>query len=836
MRPRPDSTQAPIPVEFEQGNGVRRMRARPDSTQAPMPVEYEHDYEVHHTDAPPPYTAEELTGSIPQPGDTGVTNDGRIDIDLNSRLTKTLVKLVPKHEKEEPELSRRYTINRLWSIRLNVVIQVVGSRGDVQPFIALGQELQRYGHRVRIATHNTFESFVHESNLEFYPIGGDPKELMAYMVKNPGLIPSMKSLREGDIQKKRDMITEMLYGCWHSCIEPDLKTGQPFVAEAIIANPPSFAHVHCAQALGIPLHLMFTMPWSSTRAFPHPLANFKGGEISTALINYASYGVVEFLTWQGLGDVINRFRHSLDLENVPVSVGPVLASTLKVPFTYCWSPALVPKPADWAAHIDVCGFFFREPTPYTPPAEIDHFLRSGLPPVYIGFGSIVLDDPAKMTSSILETVRALGIRAIISRGWSNLGADLPNDNKDVLFIGDCPHEWLFQHVAAVVHHGGAGTAACGLRNACPTVVVPFFGDQPFWGEMIAAAGAGPMPIPHKLLTAENLTPAIHFCLTREAKQAARALSSQMASERGVEAAAQSFHANLPLETMRCALLPTEVASWKTKKGSILLSKLAAQVLIENGVIVSSDLENHETDPFIITNQRWDPVTSTTSACVGIVGDMGMAAKGMVVDPFTEPKHSVTSSAASTQSDKSNGTAAAGRVAGGVAKGFGRFVGAFYKGVIVDLPLATTEGFRNVPRLYGEEVKDHGEVTGALSGFQVGGKNFVHGIADGFSDPFRQTYEGGKKEGVIGYAKGFGKGMAGLVTKTSAAAVGIVAYPGDGIVKSMKYLAKSGTRKRIRAAKLVETEWIGRKFEADLNAMELMREFERLRKGKEKVRT
>ncbi|KAI4937719.1 hypothetical protein J4E85_000154 [Alternaria conjuncta] len=810
------------------------MKARPDSTQAPIPVDSERDDDVYHLGAPPPYTAEELTGSIPQPGDTGVTNDGRIDIDLNSRLTKTLVKLVPKHDKDEPELSRRFTVSRLWSIRLNIVIQVVGSRGDVQPFIALGQELQKYGHRVRIATHNTFEGFVKESNLEFYPIGGDPKELMAYMVKNPGLIPSMKSLREGDIQKKREMIAEMLYGCWQSCIEPDIKSQQPFVADAIIANPPSFAHVHCAQALGIPLHLMFTMPWSSTRAFPHPLANFKSDEISTALINYASYGVVEFLTWQGLGDVINGFRHSLDLEEVPLSVGPVLASTLKVPFTYCWSPALVPKPPDWGAHIDVCGFFFREPTPYTPPPEIDQFLRNGLPPVYIGFGSIVLDDPAKVTSSILETVRALGIRAIISRGWSNLGGDLPNDNNDVLFIGDCPHEWLFQHVAAVVHHGGAGTAACGLRNACPTVVVPFFGDQPFWGEMIAAAGAGPQPIPHKLLTAENLTAAIHFCLTREAKQAARGLSSQMANERGVEAAVQSFHTNLPLETMRCALLPTQVASWKVKKESILLSKLAAQILIENGSIDSTDLENHETDPFIITNQRWDPITSTTSACVGIVGDMGMAVKGMVVDPFVEPKHPATFSGASASSGKpgSSGAAAAGRF----AKGFGRFVGAFYKGTIVDLPLAATEGFRNVPRLYGEEVKDHGEVTGALSGFQVGGKTFIHGFADGLSDPFRQTYEGGKKEGAIGYAKGFGKGMSGLITKTGAATFGIIAYPGDGIVKSMKYLAKGGTRKRIKAAKRGETEWMGRKSEADLRAVELIQEFDRLRKGKAKVKT
>jgi UDP:flavonoid glycosyltransferase YjiC (YdhE family) len=169
----------------------------------------------------------------------------------------------------------------------------------VQPFIALGKELQRYGHQVRLATHDVFDSFIRESGLEFYPIGGDPKELMAYMVKNPGLIPSMKSLREGDIQRKRAMILQLLQGCWKSCIENDPHTEQPFVADAIIANPPSFAHVHCAQALGIPLHLMFTMPWSRTRAFPHPLANFKASEISPAVINYASYGIVEWLTWQG---------------------------------------------------------------------------------------------------------------------------------------------------------------------------------------------------------------------------------------------------------------------------------------------------------------------------------------------------------------------------------------------------------------------------------------------------------------------------------------------------------------------------------------------------------
>jgi UDP:flavonoid glycosyltransferase YjiC (YdhE family) len=184
-------------------------------------------------------------------------------------------------------------------IRFNIVIQVVGSRGDVQPFIALGKELQKHGHRVRLATHDVFATFVSDSGLEFYPIGGNPAELMAYMVKNPGLIPQLHSLRAGDVQKKREMVAEMLDGCWRSCTEDDPVTKTPFVAEAIIANPPSFAHIHCAQALGIPLHLMFTMPWSSTRAFPHPLANLKYSDTSQEIANYFSYGIVEWLTWQG---------------------------------------------------------------------------------------------------------------------------------------------------------------------------------------------------------------------------------------------------------------------------------------------------------------------------------------------------------------------------------------------------------------------------------------------------------------------------------------------------------------------------------------------------------
>lgn len=184
-------------------------------------------------------------------------------------------------------------------LKLNIVIQIVGSRGDVQPFIALGSALKRDGHRVRIATHDVFVDFVSEAGLEFYPIGGDPAELMAFMVKNPGLIPQMKTLRDGEIRRKQTMMATMLEGCWRSCLDDDPFTKIPFVADAIIANPPSFAHIHCAQAMSIPVHLMFTMPWSSTQAFPHPLANLYASSMKTPTANWVSYGVVEWLTWQG---------------------------------------------------------------------------------------------------------------------------------------------------------------------------------------------------------------------------------------------------------------------------------------------------------------------------------------------------------------------------------------------------------------------------------------------------------------------------------------------------------------------------------------------------------
>ncbi|KAL3587470.1 hypothetical protein FPOAC2_13367 [Fusarium poae] len=278
------------------------------------------------------------------------------------------------------------------------------------------------------------------------------------MVKNPGLNPSMESLRGGDIGRKRKMIRDMLRVCWSSCVRPDPVSNRPFVADAIIANPPSFAHVHCAQALGIPLHMMFTMPWTATRSFPHPLANVKSENMDPRSSNYLSYGVVDLMTWQGLGDVINSWRvNDLNLEPLTAAVGPDIVGIMKVPYTYCWSPALVPKPADWGDSIYICGFFMRDEPSYSPPQDPADFLAHGPPPVYVGFGSIVIEDPTALTNIIKESCKLTGTRVIISRGWSKLGGNESN-TESVFYLGDCPHVILLDWTSIGVDLDGLDLA------------------------------------------------------------------------------------------------------------------------------------------------------------------------------------------------------------------------------------------------------------------------------------------------------------------------------------------------------------------------------------------
>ncbi|KAJ5378638.1 UDP-glucuronosyl/UDP-glucosyltransferase [Penicillium cosmopolitanum] len=704
---------------------------------------------------PPPYSLGGDEGSTFDSSNVQVQADGRVNINLESKIAQTLAQIIesqqedlknPPPDYDETEGIEEGDID--CPFRLNIVIQIVGSRGDVQPFIALGSALQRWGHRVRIATHDTFADFVRGSGLEFYPIGGDPAELMAYMVKNPGLIPQMRTLRDGEVKKKQVMVAKMLDGCWKSCLDDD----------------PLCTYSLC----------------SGTRCPCSPNVHY-------ALDKYCR-----------LGHVINRWRESINLDPVPNMEGPSLAEALNVPFTYCWSPALIPKPQDWPSHIDICGFLIRDTPTYYPPVDLEKFLQSGEPPVYIGFGSIVVSNPQKLINTVLLAVAQAGVRAIISKGWGNIvGPPDPN----IYYIEDCPHEWLFQHVSAVVHHGGAGTTACGLSKSRPSVIVPFFGDQPFWGNMVARSGAGPRPIPYASLTVQNLADGIEFCLTKESKAAAESISYKMRMESGVKAAVNSFHRNLPSARMRCDIIPGQPAVLKYSKGKhpLNLSTAAVLTLIGNNKANENHFKSYKSNPIFIDKHRWDPVTGILSAATATGSRMVQSTGEIFYSPYKQYTRSRSpmpseSLASSSQLGSGISTSNDGKEAGIVTAG--KMVG-----VVIDIPHAAAEGFRQVPRLYGDKPKEYEPVKNWKSGAVFAGKNFVDGMSEGFSGLITLPIKGGKEEGALGVVKGLAKGTIGLATKVPSAGIGLVAYPLHGITKSIDAAFRNNIDKAIVIARL-----------------------------------
>ncbi|XP_058091091.1 sterol 3-beta-glucosyltransferase UGT80B1 isoform X2 [Magnolia sinica] len=414
--------------------------------------------------------------------------------------------------------------------RLKIAMLVVGTRGDVQPFLAIAKRLQEFGHQVRFATHANFRNFVRSAGIDFYPLGGDPRILAGYMARNKGFLPSGPA----EISEQRKQLKAIIHSLLPACTEPDLDSGAPFRAQAIIANPPAYGHAHVAEALGASLHIFFTMPWTPTHEFPHPLAR-----VPQSAGYKLSYLVVDLIIWWSIRGFINDFRRK-KLKLSPIAYFSTYHGSIShFPTGYMWSPHLVPKPSG---------------SKYQPQKEFVQWIEEGPKPIYIGFGSMPLDDAKKTTDIILGALKDTGQRGIIDRGWGDLGI-LPELPDDIFLLEECPHDWLFPQCAAVVHHGGAGTTATGLRAGCPTAVVPFFGDQFFWGDRIHAIGLGPAPIPISELSIEGLSNSIRFMLNPEVKLQAMELAKKIENEDGVAAAVNAFHRHLPPELpMRTASL------------------------------------------------------------------------------------------------------------------------------------------------------------------------------------------------------------------------------------------------------------------------------------------
>jgi UDP:flavonoid glycosyltransferase YjiC (YdhE family) len=408
---------------------------------------------------------------------------------------------------------------------MRIAILASGSRGDIEPYLALGQGLQRAGHVVRLVTHQNYEGYVTSYGVAFWPVEGDVQAVaqspemrerlgkgsflavMAQMAKEAQR--GALALAEGGLAASRGM--DLLVA----------GLGGVFVGTAL------------AEKLGLPLVQAYYIPFTPTRAYPSfllpKLPPWFGG-----MLNRLSYHLARQVMWQGFrsADKLAR-REVLGLPQASFW-GPYDADCLDgYPTLYGFSPSVIPPAPDWDDDTHVTGYWFLEPaSDWMPPPALVEFLQAGPPPVFVGFGSMSERNPEETADLIVQALARTQQRAVMLSGWGGLRrAEVP---ESVFMVESVPFSWLFSRVAAVVHHGGAGTTAAGLRAGVPSIVIPFFGDQPFWGQRVAELGVGPEPIPRKRLTVERLAQAMERAVTDETmRRRAAALGTKIQAEDGV---------------------------------------------------------------------------------------------------------------------------------------------------------------------------------------------------------------------------------------------------------------------------------------------------------------
>ena len=408
---------------------------------------------------------------------------------------------------------------------MRICIVAPGSRGDVQPYIALGKGLGRAGHIVRLVTHRDFELLVNSHGIEFWPVEGSVRDIaqsreMRELLGKGNFLAIMSQMAK-EAQRGALALAE---GGLAACRGMDL---------VLAGIGGLFVGLSLAEKLGLPLLQAYYIPFSPTQSFPsflfHKLPSWFGGSL-----NRLSHHLTRQIMWQGFRSADKLARQKvLGLPPAPFW-GPFNADSAQHhPILYGFSASVIPPPSDRDNNIHVTGYWFLDAAAdWTPPPALMEFLQAGCPPVYVGFGSMSNRKPEETADLVLEALSRTQQRAIMLSGWSGLRkADLPGS---VYMLDSIPFSWLFPRVAAVVHHGGAGSTAAGLRAGVPSIVIPFLGDQFFWGQRVAGLGVGPEPIPRKKLTVERLAQAIQEALTDQAmRKRAANLGSRIQGEDGV---------------------------------------------------------------------------------------------------------------------------------------------------------------------------------------------------------------------------------------------------------------------------------------------------------------
>jgi UDP:flavonoid glycosyltransferase YjiC (YdhE family) len=407
---------------------------------------------------------------------------------------------------------------------MKVLIFTLGSRGDVQPFLALAAGLLRAGHRVTLATAREFTPLI-----EAYGVGTHPVRFSVQaMMQDPEVRAVMRGrnpvkqfrLMQGAMVKSAEAMDDF----WEAAQTAD------FIVQTGTGN----GGIEAAGQRGLPLAIASVIPFKPTRAFPPfflPLREGRGGGF-----NLMMHRLAHAILWRGLGGpATNRWRKQRLGLRPWRSYAEMYAAAQATgtPWLLGYSPSALPKPADWGDEQHVTGYWFLAPPgDWQPPADLLRFLDEGKPPVYVGYGSMGDVDPEQVTRLVLEALRRTGQRGVLLTGWG--GLQRAEGQEGVYFVEDVPHAWLFPQMAAVAHHGGAGTTGAGLRSGVPSIVLPLAGDQHAWAGRVAALGVGPRAGRLAKLTVEGLAKAIDTAVNDTGMRArAAALGEKIRAEDGV---------------------------------------------------------------------------------------------------------------------------------------------------------------------------------------------------------------------------------------------------------------------------------------------------------------
>jgi sterol 3beta-glucosyltransferase len=419
---------------------------------------------------------------------------------------------------------------------MHITILTIGSRGDVQPYLAFALGLKNGGYTVRIATHAKFEEDIRAYGLEFAVINGNPQEAIAseagqkfMQTKNPLMLPSrfaglMESIMES-----------VLLDSWNACQGTDV----------VISGSVVFWGFDIAQKLGVPFYYATMQPFTTTKELPiqgtPPELEKLGG-----WYNRLTYQVLNQIFWLVFRNPVNKFRqNTLKMPALGFFPSPLTyMKRAKIHFLNAISPSVIPQPADWSKYEHITGYWFLDaPESFIPPQDLVDFLKAGSPPIYIGFGSMTGKQAEEVAEIALAALVKTKQRGIFLTGWSGVeNLDLP---ENIFKINSIPHDWLFPQMACIVHHGGAGTTAATFRAGVPGIIIPFFSDQPFWGYRGTKLGVSPATIPYNKLTLDALLAAMMRAIEdKDIRQKAVILGEKIRAENGVKTAVEIIDKSL----------------------------------------------------------------------------------------------------------------------------------------------------------------------------------------------------------------------------------------------------------------------------------------------------